>query len=112
MSDSVFQLDRDSIEAPLHRFAHYAMNCEWEILIAGEEAEYARQAAFAAWDEVDRIETDISRFMMGSDVARLNAAQHGEEIRIGPSALDCLLLAGEISEQTHGAFDVMVARAM
>ncbi len=105
-------LDRDSIVAPLHRFAHMAMNCDWEIFIAGEDAEYARQAAFAAWDEVDRIEEQISRFMPGSDVMRLNAAQPGDEIRIGPTALDCLLLANEISEQTQGAFDVMVGRAM
>ena len=105
-------LDRDSIVAPLHCFAHVAMNCDWEIFIAGDDGEYARQAAFAAWDEVDRIEEQISRFMPGSDVMRLNSAQPGEEIRIGPAALDCLLLADEISGQTQGAFDVMVGRAM
>lgn len=105
-------LDRDSIVAPLHRFAHVAMNCDWEIFIAGQDAEYARQAAFAAWDEVDLIEAQISRFVPGSDVARLNAASPGDEVRIGPAALDCLLLANEISEQTQGAFDVMVGRAM
>jgi thiamine biosynthesis lipoprotein len=112
MSNSVFQLHREGIEAPLHRFAHVAMNCEWEIYIAGEDAEYARQAAFAAFAEVETIEADISRFWQGSDVARLNAAQPGEEIRIGPHTRDCLMLAGEISEQTQGAFDIMVGRAM
>ena len=109
-------LDRDSIAdsaaAPLHRFAHVAMNCEWEIFIAGQDAEYARQAAFAAWDEVDGVEAQISRFWPDSDVARLNAARPGDEILVGPAALDCLLLAGEIGEQTGGAFDVMVGRAM
>ncbi len=88
------------------------MACDWEIFIAHDDGEYARQAAFAAFEEVDRIEDDLSRFREGSDVRRLNGAAPGETIRVGPYARDCLLLSGELSELTDGAFDVMVARAM
>lgn len=103
---------RDQIAAPLYRFEHEAMVCDWEIFIAHEDGEYARQAAFAAFEEVDRIENDLSRFREGSDVRRLNGAAPGETIRVGPYARDCLLLAGELSELTGGAFDIMVAHAM
>ena len=106
------QFSSEQITAPLHRFEHAAMVCDWEIFIAHENGEYARQAAFAAFEEVDRIETDLSRFREGSDVRRLNNAAPGETIRVGPYARDCLLLAGELSELTGGAFDIMVARAM
>ena len=106
------QFSSDQIATPLHRFEHTAMACDWEIWINHVDDEYARQAAFAAWDEVDRIEADLSRFREGSDIRRLNSAAPGETIRVGPYARDCLLLAGEISDLTGGAFDPMVARAM
>ncbi|HEY0075634.1 MAG TPA: FAD:protein FMN transferase [Abditibacteriaceae bacterium] len=102
----------DQIQTPLYHFEHQAMACDWEIWIAHEDDEYARQAAFAAWEEVDRIETDLSRFREGSDVRRLNGAAPGETIRVGLHARECLLLAGEISGLTGGAFEPMVARAM
>jgi thiamine biosynthesis lipoprotein len=107
-----FKFDPGQHLTALHRFEHQAMNCDWEIFIANEDGEYARQAAFAAFEEVDRTEADLSRFREGSDVRRLNAAAPGETIRVGPYTRDCLLLAGELSELTGGAFDVMVARAM
>ena len=106
------QFSREQIETSLHLFEHEAMACDWEIFIAHDDGEYARQAAFAAFEEVDRIEDDLSRFREGSDVCRLNGAAPGETIRVGPYARDCLLLLGELSELTGGAFDVMVARAM
>lgn len=106
------QFSPNQVETPLYHFEHEAMVCDWEIWIAHKHGEYARQAAFAAWEEVDRIEADLSRFREGSDIRRLNSAAPGETIRIGPYARDCLLLAGEISDLTKGAFDPMVARAM
>lgn len=106
------EFSREQITTPLFRFEHQAMACDWELFIAHEDGEYARQAADAAWDEVDLIENDLSRFREGSDVRRLNSAEAGDTIRVGLHARDCLLLAGEISELTSGAFDVMVGRAM
>ena len=106
------QFSPEQIEAPLHRFEHVAMACDWEIWVAHSDGEYARQAAFAAFEEVDRIEADLSRFREDSDIRRLNSATPGETIRIGPYARDCLVLGGEVSDLTGGAFDPMVARAM
>ena len=93
---------------PLHHFAHQAMACGWDLFIVGEEAEYARQAARVAFDEVDRLERELSRFIPSSDVFRINALDHGESMRIGLATLECLRLATEAHQQTAGAFDVTI----
>jgi len=102
-----------------NRFAHEAMNTTFEILIAGQELEYARQAAAAAFAEIDRIEAKLSRFVENSDVARINACfarshRHGAErpIRIDIETFECLLLAQRMAAETNGAFDVTVGALM
>ena len=92
----------------MHRFAHEAMACTFEIVICDQELEYARQASAAAFTEIDRLEQELSRFISHSDVSRVNALQPGEWARLGPAALDCLLLAGEVHRDTAGAFDITV----
>ena len=91
---------------PRHRFAHQAMNARFEIVIAEGEAEYARQAAQAAFAELDRIEEDLSYFRPTSDVSRINQLEPGQTAIIGAGTMDCLRIAQRIWSQTAGAFDV------
>ncbi|HEY4299744.1 MAG TPA: FAD:protein FMN transferase [Candidatus Didemnitutus sp.] len=86
-------------------FRHEAMATHWEIVIAGRDPEYARQAAAAAWREVDRLESELSRFVEYSDVARANRLALGEAAAIGDDALQCLALAAGLAEATGHAFD-------
>ncbi|MGD8453506.1 MAG: FAD:protein FMN transferase [Phycisphaerae bacterium] len=93
---------------PRHSFTHDAMACEWGLCIVGGEAGYAHQAAHAAFEEVDRVEQELSRFIPHSDVARLNATPAGQPLRVGVELLECLTLAAQLCEDTNGAFDVTV----
>lgn len=86
-------------------FQHEAMATQWEITIEGRDPEYARQAAGAAWREVDRLETELSRFVESSDVARANRLGRGDAAAIGDDALQCLTLAAGLAEATGHAFD-------
>lgn len=97
-------------EAPLatHVLRHHAMACDWEIWIVGQTAAYAEQAAAAAFEEVDRLERDLSRFREDSDVSRINALRPGDWARIGPDAFACLTIAAQIFLETNGAFDPTV----
>ena len=90
----------------LWRFAHDAMACTFELLLVGDDREYARQAAAAAFEEIDRLERELSRFVVDSDVSRVNALRAGETIRIGVDAANCLRLAFEMNVLTGGAFDI------
>ena len=89
-----------------HRFAHRAMGCIFEILIVADREDRARDAAEAAFEELDRLEKLLSRFDAYSDVARINAAGAGESLLVDVETLECLALARRMWSQTNGAFDV------
>lgn len=87
-------------------FSHEAMATTFQILVAGpDRGDYFRQAAAAAFRELDRLESELSRFIESSDVGRANRIADGETITIGDDAMQCLLVAARISELTGRAFD-------
>src|ERR1700740_1245838 len=86
-------------------FRHEAMATHFEITIAGHPETYARQAAGAAFRELDRLEGELSRYIEASDIGRANRLGFGESIAIGDDALNCLLLAAGLAESTGHAFD-------
>jgi len=100
--------DRDQ-PGRLHRFAHDAMACTFELLLIEEDGKYAQQAAEAAFKEVDRLELELSRFLPTSDVARINTLRPGQTTRVGIDTVECLQLAARIYDATSGAFDVAFA---
>ena len=96
--------------ADLHRFAHEAMGAVFEIFIAGEEHEYARQASAAAFEKLDRLEGQLSRFQTTSDVSQINALKAGRAVRVGLATFECLKVAERVHADTGGAFDVTIGR--
>jgi thiamine biosynthesis lipoprotein len=90
-------------------FQHEAMATTFAITIADQPADYARQAATAAWLELDRLENELSRYVQSSDIARANRLAAGETIVISDETLDCLIIASELSLSTHRAFDISYA---
>ncbi|HVZ65573.1 MAG TPA: FAD:protein FMN transferase [Lacunisphaera sp.] len=86
-------------------FQHEAMATTFQVFIAGRTEEYARQAAAAAFRELDRLEGELSRFVETSDIARANQLAAGGSIVLGDAALQCLLGAVQISALTDRAFD-------
>jgi len=101
-----------SAEPSVHRFACDAMATTFEILIRGEEHDYARQAAAAASEETRRIEHELSRFIGYSDVSQINRLKSGERVRVGVAVFDCLKLALAVHADTGGAFDVTLGTGL
>jgi thiamine biosynthesis lipoprotein len=97
--------------AAVHSFSHQSMGCRFEIRIAGVDADEARRAAGAAFEELDRLNRDLSHFNAYGDVGRINAAKVGRPVRIGMEAMDCLLLARRFWEKTNRAFDATAGAA-
>jgi thiamine biosynthesis lipoprotein len=94
------------------RFAHQAMNTEFEIFCVHEDGDYARQAAWAAFDLLDRLENDLSRFIPNSDISRINAAELGESVRVSRWTVECLDLARQAYDETLGAFDISLGTGL
>jgi thiamine biosynthesis lipoprotein len=97
---------------PLHRSSHDAMATVFEVLSAHPDAAYARQAAHAAFELVDRLEQELSRFRDTSDVSRVNALRAGHATRVSPSTMECLVIARHLCDLTDGAFDVSIGSGL
>jgi thiamine biosynthesis lipoprotein len=64
-------------------------------------------AAFAkVFDEFDRLDRLMSAWREGSDVLRINAAAGGAAVPVSPEVRQIIRDAREVSEWTHGKFDV------
>jgi thiamine biosynthesis lipoprotein len=94
--------------AHLRSFKHYAMAATFEIFMVHRDAVYAEQAAWAAFEELDRIENNLSRFMDNSDVSRINSLAAGQPLQLGPTAFECLATSIEMCKRTKGTFDVTI----
>ncbi len=92
----------------VHRFAHPAMATIFEIYCAHPDAGYAAQAAQAAFDLVDRLEQELSRFIGNSDISRINGLECGECAQVSPWTLECLQTARRLYFETGKAFDVAI----
>lgn len=94
--------------ANVHWLEHQAMACDWGVGVRDVDAGKARSAAQAAFDEIDRLETELSRFRTDSDITRLNRLRPGESLTVGPAMMDCLAIAARVHGATGGAFDIGV----
>ena len=96
----------------VRRFSHEAMATVFEVYAVHPDERYAAQAAQAAFDLVDRLERELSRFRSNSDIARVNHLAVGESARLGSPAMECLLIARHVYELTGGAFDIAIGTGL
>ncbi|MBN2312707.1 MAG: FAD:protein FMN transferase [Sedimentisphaerales bacterium] len=92
----------------MRRFSHEAMATIFELMIIHEDERYARQAATAAFDEVDRLERELSRFIENSDIARINNLPVNRSLLLGLDAFECLKVSVQMYHETKGAFDITI----
>jgi thiamine biosynthesis lipoprotein len=90
--------------ADIYQLNHRAMATHFEVRIANEEKSYAAQAAQAALDLLDKLESHLSRFRANSDIAQITGLAPGEKMRLSEPAFACLEIAKEMELATHGAF--------
>jgi len=103
----------EQVFAPgVHHFAHSAMATMFEIYCTHPDANYAGQAARAAFDLVDRLESDLSRFIENSDISRINSLESGQRASVSPSTLDCLQTAVLMYHETGKVFDISIGSGL
>ena len=94
------------------RFAHQAMHTEFEIFCVHQDGDYAQQACWAAFDLLDRLENELSRFIPNSDISRINHLAAGESARVSRWTMECLELARQAYAETGGAFDIALGTGL
>lgn len=90
---------------PRH-FSHEAMNTTFRLRIRGLDDVTARGMARECFDQLDFLESRLSRFIEGSDVSRINRMKAGETLYISEPCHQCLLLSLDAYARTGGLFDV------
>jgi thiamine biosynthesis lipoprotein len=98
--------------ADVRRFSHEAMATVFEVYAVYPDEGYAAQAAQAAFDLVDRLERELSRFLPNSDITRVNHLAAGEHTRVSASTLECLVIARHMFDLTGGAFDISIGTGL
>lgn len=93
------------METGTYSFEHEAMTTEFEVIISGQEFDYARQVAKAMFREIDYIERVLSKYDPGSDIGQINLKAPGESVRVGLETLECLNIACQAYEISGGLFD-------
>jgi thiamine biosynthesis lipoprotein len=96
----------------VRRFSHEAMATVFEVYSVHADERYAAQAAQAAFDLVDRLERELSRFLPNSDITRVNHLAAGESTRVSASTLECLVIARHVFDLTGGAFDISIGTGL
>jgi thiamine biosynthesis lipoprotein len=94
--------------AGMKRFSHEAMATTFEVMVVHEDERYARQAAAAAFEEVNRLEAELSRFIENSDISQINNLAVGESLVVGLATFECLEISRRLYDQTNGAFDITI----
>jgi len=84
----------------------------YEVYAVHPDEQYAAQAAQAAFDLVDRLERELSRFQPNSDITRINQLAAGAHTRVTPTTLECLVIARHMFELTGGVFDVSIGTGL
>jgi thiamine biosynthesis lipoprotein len=101
-----FDFGEQQFPSDAHHFAHAAMATMFEIYCDHPDAKYAEQAAQAAFDLVDRLEVELSRFIENSDISRINSLEPGQCTTVSPWTLECLQMARRMYLETGKAFDI------
>src|SRR5262245_25515421 len=96
----------------IRRFSHEAMATVYEVFAVHPDERYAAQAAQAAFDLVDRLERELSRFQPNSDITRINQLTPGAHTRVTPTTLECLVIARHMFDLTGGTFDVSIGTGL
>jgi thiamine biosynthesis lipoprotein len=95
-----------------HAFARNAMATRFEIVLPGDDAARLRAAAEEAFDEIDRLEAQLSLFRPTSEIANVNTRAAHEPVRVSPETFRLLQHAAQLSAETRGAFDITIAPLM
>ena len=85
------------------------MATRFEFVLLGDDAIRLRAAGEEAFDEIDRIESQLSLYRAGSEIATVNARAAFQGVTVSPEVFALLERAVKFSEMTAGSFDITVA---
>lgn len=89
--------------------ARNAMATRFEFVLLGSDPVRLRAAGEEALDEIDRIESLLSLYRLGSEIATVNARASFAPVRVSPEVFSLIERSIQFSQLSDGAFDITVA---
>jgi thiamine biosynthesis lipoprotein len=93
-------------------YVRMAMGGAARIVLFAPDESSARDAALAAFDEIESVEQALSDWRESSEVRRVEQRlreQPGDPVAISETLASCLVRSLEVSKASDGAFDVTIA---
>jgi thiamine biosynthesis lipoprotein len=90
----------------LTKIGRRAMACEFEVLLNAGQYTIGTEAALAALDLVDHLESQLTVFRNSSKVSRINQTAHAGPVEVEPQLFELLAQAAKIHTDTAGAYDI------
>lgn len=87
-------------------FSHEAMKTTFQLRMPPGDPQHQRSVAQVCFETLDLLESQLSRFVDGSDVSRINRLRQGESLFISDACYACLIEALRMHQETGGLFDV------
>lgn len=94
-----------SVESPLLMACH-AMATRFELAMYGGDSVRMRAIGEEAFEEIQRLDRQLSAYCDASDISRINGRSSTEWVRVEPRLFALLERARQLSEATTGAFDI------
>ena len=89
--------------------ARNAMATRFEFVLLGTDAVRLRAAGEEALNEIERVESQLSLYRAGSEIATINARAAYERVPVSPEVFALIQQARRYWETSEGAFDITVA---
>ncbi len=92
--------------------SHDAMGTVFTIVAYGRDARYLAEVANQAFDEIDRLDAQMSHYQPESELSRINRVAAREAVTVEPRLFSLIVKSIRASETSGGAFDITVGPLM
>ena len=90
----------------------HAMATRFELVLCGDDPVRLRAAGEQAFQEIERLERQLSFYRPDSEINWINARAAANPVRIDPRLFQLLSSCAELSKKTDGAFDITIGPLM
>jgi thiamine biosynthesis lipoprotein len=96
----------------IYQAVHRAMGTKFEIVAYGLDRTRLAEAATAAFEEIDRLDRQMSHYSETSELTYINCHAASAEVIVEKELFDLLKLSLDYSRATGGAFDITIGPLM
>ncbi len=102
---SVGQVEEESVR---YEASHDSMGTVFTVVAYGRDAKFLAQVANEVFEEIDRLDAQMSNYKAESELSAINRNATREPVLVEPHLFDLISDSIRYSQETSGAFDITV----